>query len=61
MVLGARHGQAVLVAERVCVCEIDEEDGQRLLRNHPQGTGPVVTWRQAQVVPLPAQGLPLTR
>ena len=60
VVLGARHGQAVLVAERVCVREIDDEEGQRLLRITRSGTGSVVTWRRAQMV-LPAQGMPVAK
>ncbi|HUY44432.1 MAG TPA: helix-turn-helix domain-containing protein, partial [Streptosporangiaceae bacterium] len=58
---GARHGQGVLVAERVRVREIDDEEGQRLLRIIRRGTGSVVTWRRAQMVLLPAQGMPVAR
>jgi hypothetical protein len=61
VVLGAHHGQAVLVAERVRVCEIDDEEGQRLLRIIRRGTGLVVAWRRAQVVLLSAQGMPVAQ
>jgi transposase len=59
VVLGARHGPAVLVAERVR--ELDDEEGQRLLRIIRRGTGSVVTWRQAQTVLLSAQGMPVAK
>jgi len=49
------------VAERVCVREIDDEEGQRLLRITRSGTGSVVTWRRAQMVLLPAQGMPVAK
>lgn len=45
------------MAERVRVREPDGDEGQRLLRIVRRGTGPVVTWRRAQVVLLPAQGI----
>ncbi|EXU63666.1 transposase [Streptomyces sp. PRh5] len=46
------------MAERVRVREIDDDDGgQRLLRIVRRGTGPVVTWRRAQMVLLSAQGM----
>src|SRR6266571_5291152 len=61
VVLGASRGQAVLVAERVRVREIDDEEGQRLLRIIRRGTGSVVTLRRAQMVLLPAQGLPVAK
>src|SRR5437899_381154 len=61
VVLGARRGQAVLVAERVRVREIDDEEGQRLLRIIRRGTASVVTLRRAQMVLLPAQGLPVAK
>lgn len=50
-----RH--AVRVAERVRVREIDDDEGQRLLRIVRRGTGSVVTWRRAQMVLLSAQGM----
>ncbi|WUB87134.1 helix-turn-helix domain-containing protein [Streptomyces sp. NBC_00566] len=36
--------------------EIDDDEGQRLLRIVRRGTGSVVTWRRAQMVLLSAQG-----
>ena len=45
------------MAERVQVCEIDDDEGQRLLRIVRRGTGSVVTWRRAQMVLLSAQGM----
>jgi transposase len=53
--------EAVRVAERVRVREIDEDEGQRLLRIIRRGTGSVVTWRRAQMVLLSAQGLEVPR
>src|ERR1700749_1413852 len=44
------------MAERVQVREIDDDEGQRLLRIVRRGTGSVVTWRRAQMVLLSAQG-----
>ncbi|WUJ19977.1 BREX-1 system adenine-specific DNA-methyltransferase PglX (plasmid) [Streptomyces sp. NBC_00390] len=38
------------MAERVRVREIDDDEGQRLLRIIRRGTGSVVTWRRAQMV-----------
>jgi Winged helix-turn helix len=61
VVLGAHHGQAVLVAERVRVREIDDEEGQRLPRIIRRGTGLVAAWRRAQVVLLSAQGMPVAQ
>lgn len=49
--------QAVRVAERVCVRDIDDDEGRRLLRITRTGTGSVVTWRRAQMVLLSAQGM----
>jgi hypothetical protein len=46
------------MAERVQVREIDDDEGQRLLRIVRRGTGSVVTWRRAQMVLLSAQGMP---
>ncbi len=43
------------------MCEIDDEEGQRLLRIIRRGTGPVATWRRAQTVLLPAQGMPVAK
>ncbi|MDQ0936380.1 hypothetical protein QFZ49_006355 [Streptomyces turgidiscabies] len=53
----ARLRQAVLVAERVRVREIDDDEGRRLLRIIRRGTGSVVTWRRAQMVLLSAQSM----
>ncbi|GAA5060303.1 hypothetical protein GCM10023336_36940 [Streptomyces similanensis] len=53
----ARVVDAVLVAERVRAREIDDDEGQRLLRIIRRGTGSVVTWRRAQMVLLSAQGM----
>src|ERR1700722_11796841 len=48
------------MAERVQVREIDDDEGQRLLRIIRRGTGSVVTWRRAQMVLLSAQGMDAT-
>lgn len=48
--LVARDRQAVRVAERVRVREIDDDEGRRLLRTVRRGTGSVVTWRRARTV-----------
>ncbi len=45
------------MAERVCVREISNEEGQRLLRLVRRSSGSVVTWRRAQMVLLSAQGM----
>jgi hypothetical protein len=45
------------VAERVRVREIDDDDGRWLVRVVRRGSGSVVTWRRAQMVPLSAQGM----
>ena len=37
--------------------EIDDDEGQRLVRIVRRGTGSVVTWRRAQMVLLSAQGM----
>jgi hypothetical protein len=49
------------VAERVRVREVDDDEDRRLLRIIRHGTGPVVTWRQAQMVLLCAQGMPTAK
>ncbi|MGW3985356.1 helix-turn-helix domain-containing protein, partial [Streptomyces mirabilis] len=49
------------MAERVRVREIDDDEGQRLLRIVRRGTGSVVTWRRAQMVLLSAQGMDVTK
>ncbi len=61
LVRTARRRQAVLVAERVRVREIDDDEGRRLLRIIRRGTGSVVTWRRAQMVLLSAQGMPVAK
>uniref|UniRef100_A0AAU2V0J5 Helix-turn-helix domain-containing protein n=1 Tax=Streptomyces sp. NBC_00003 TaxID=2903608 RepID=A0AAU2V0J5_9ACTN len=43
------------------VREIDDDEGQRLLRIVRRGIGSVVTWRRAQMVLLSAQGKPVAR
>ncbi len=43
------------------VREIDDDEGQRLLRIVRRGTGSVVTWRRSQMVLLSAQGMPVTK
>jgi len=45
------------VGERLRVCEIDDDEGRRLVRIIRRGSGSVVTWRRAQMVLLPAQGM----
>lgn len=49
------------MAERVRIREIDNDEGRRLLSSIRRGTGPVVTWRRAQMVLLSAQGMPVTK
>ena len=45
------------VTERLRVREIDNDEGQRLVRIIRRGSGSVVTWRRAQMVLLSAQGM----
>jgi hypothetical protein len=45
------------MAERLRLREIDDDEGQRLVRIVRRGSGSVVTWRRAQMVLLPAQGM----
>jgi hypothetical protein len=45
------------VTERLRVHEIDDDEGRRLVRIIRRGSGPVVTWRRAQMVLLSAQGM----
>jgi hypothetical protein len=45
------------VSERLRVREIDDDEGQRLVRIVRRGSGSVVTWRRAQMVLLSAQGM----
>ncbi|GHE14485.1 hypothetical protein GCM10010339_85350 [Streptomyces alanosinicus] len=49
------------MAERVRVREIDDDEGQRLLRIIRRGTGSVLTWRRAQMVLLSAQGMDVAK
>ncbi|MEU0360532.1 IS630 family transposase [Streptomyces cyaneofuscatus] len=49
------------MAERVWVREIDDDEGQRLLRIIRRGAGSVVTWRRAQMVLLSAQGMDVAK
>jgi hypothetical protein len=62
-VSSSRHVPAVVpqagpVTERLRVREIDDDDeGRRLVRIVRRGSGSVVTWRRAQMVLLPAQGM----
>src|ERR1700685_1172295 len=46
-----------LVTERLRVREVDDDEGQRLVRIIRRGSGSVVTWRRAQMVLLSAQGM----
>ena len=45
------------VTERLRVREIDDDEGRRLVRIVRRGSGSVVTWRRAQMVLLPTQGM----
>jgi len=45
------------MAGRVQVRVIGDDEGSRLRRIAHRGTGSVGTWRQAQTVPRPAQGM----
>jgi hypothetical protein len=45
------------VSERLRVRGIDDDEGQRLVRIIRRGSGSVVTWRQARMVLLSAQGM----
>ncbi|GAB2444598.1 hypothetical protein GCM10027187_06060 [Streptosporangium sandarakinum] len=49
------------MAAPVRLREIDDAEGERLLRIIRRGTGSVVTWRRAQMVLLSAQGMPAAR
>jgi hypothetical protein len=52
--------QAGPVTERLRVREIDDDEGRRLVRIVRRGSGSVVTWRRAQMVVLPSQGMDAT-
>src|SRR5215468_716621 len=45
------------VTERLRVREIDDDERRRRVRVARRGSGSVVTWRRAQMVLLPAQGM----
>jgi hypothetical protein len=45
------------VSEPLRVREIGDDEGQRLVRIVRRDSGSVVTWRRAQMVLLPAQGM----
>jgi hypothetical protein len=45
------------MAGRVRVREIDDDEGNRLMRIVRRGSGSVVTWRRAQMVLWSAQGM----
>ena len=45
------------MSERVRVRQIDNDEGNRLLRTVRRSSGSVVTWRRAQIVLLSAQGM----
>ena len=45
------------MTDRLRVREIDDDEGQRLVRIVRRGSGSVVTWRRAQMVLLSAQGM----
>jgi transposase len=45
------------VSDRLRVREIGDDEGRRLVRINRRGSGSVVTWRRAQMVLLPAQGM----
>jgi transposase len=45
------------VTERLQAREIDDDEGQRLVRIIRRGSGSVVTWRRAQMILLSAQGM----
>ncbi|RKM74363.1 IS630 family transposase [Rhodococcus opacus] len=51
----------MVVAERVRVREIDDDEGRRLLRIVRRGSGSVVTWRRAQMILLSAQRMPVAK
>lgn len=45
------------VSERLREGEIDDDEGQRLVRIIRRGSGSVVTWQRAQMVLLSARGM----
>ncbi|RKM74071.1 IS630 family transposase [Rhodococcus opacus] len=51
----------MVVAERVRVREIDDDEGRRLSRIVRRGSGSVVTWRRAQMILLSAQRMPVAK
>jgi hypothetical protein len=51
-------GRSDRAGGRACAgAEIDDEEGRRLVRIVRRASGSVVTWRRAQMVLLPAQGM----
>ncbi|WSG20219.1 hypothetical protein OHB30_03755 [Streptomyces europaeiscabiei] len=59
LVRTARCRQAARAAEQVRVRQVEDDEGQRLLRIIRRATGSVVTWRRAQMVLPSAQGMPV--
>ena len=57
LVRGGWLADAVGMAGRVRVREIDDDEGNRLMRIVRRGSGSVVTWRRAQMVLWSAQGM----
>lgn len=53
--------EGTVVAPPVRVREITNDEGNRLLRTVRRTTGPVVTWRRAQMILLSAQGMDPTQ
>src|SRR5690606_8674564 len=54
-------GEPGRVAERVRVRELDDDEGQRLVRIIRRGTGSMVTWRRVQMILLSAQGMAVAK
>lgn len=57
LVQAARCRQALRMAERVRIREIEDDESRRPLRITRRGTGSVVTWRRAQMVLLSPQDM----
>jgi len=57
LLLGLVIRETEPVTERLRVREIDDDEGRRRVRVARRGSGSVVTWRRAQMVLLPAQGM----
>src|SRR5690606_11627805 len=58
---GCDRARLSIMTERVRVRELDDEEGNRLLRIIRRGSGSVVIWRRAQMVLLSAQGMSVAR